>query len=110
MYSRFRTWLHTRKPRTIRRTPRLRLLVEPLENRLVPTGLSALGAHPNIIAALPQQTAGPMGYTPAQLRHAYGFDQISGLPNYNDAGKGQTIAIVDAYNDPNLRSDTQQFD
>jgi hypothetical protein len=46
------------------------------------------------------------------MRYAYGFDQISGLPNndYNNAGKGQTIAIIDAYNDPNLRSDTQQFD
>jgi hypothetical protein len=88
----------------------VRLRVEPLENRLLLTGPSALGAHPNIIAASPQQTAAPTGYTPAQLRQAYGLDQISGLSNYNNAGKGQTIAIVDAYNDPNLRSDTQQFD
>ena len=29
-----------------------------------------------------------------QIRHAYGFDQIEGN------GTGQTIAIVDAYNDP----------
>lgn len=110
MFSRFRTWLQARKPQPIRLASRPRLWVEPLENRLLLTAVSALGAHPNVIAASPQPTAGPTGYTPAQMRQAYGFDQISGLPNYNDAGKGQTIAIVDAYNDPNLRSDTQQFD
>jgi hypothetical protein len=112
MLFRFHTWLQTRKPQPIRRRPQLRPRVEPLENRLLLTGWSAFGAHPNVIAASPQQTAGPTGYTPAQLRQAYGFDQISGLPNndFNNAGKGQTIAIVDAYNDPNLRSDTQRFD
>lgn len=110
MLSRFRTWLQTRKPQPIRRTPRLRLRVEPLENRLLLTVASALGAHPDFIAASPDWTAGPTGYTPAQMRQAYGFDQISGLSNYNDAGKGQTIAIINFFSDPNLRSDTQQFD
>jgi hypothetical protein len=112
MFSRFRTWLQTRKPQPIRRTPRLRLWVEPLEDRLLLTGLSALGPHLNVIAVSPHQVNGPTGYTPAQMRHAYGFDQISGLPNndYNNAGKGQTIAIVNFFNDPTLRYDTQQFD
>jgi subtilase family serine protease len=56
------------------------------------------------------------GYTPAQIRHAYGFDQIPSLtsatdPNYynENAGKGQTIAIVDAYNDPNILGDVNTF-
>jgi hypothetical protein len=112
MFSRFRTWLQTRKPQPIRRAPRLRLGVEPLENRLLLTGASVLGAQPNVIAASPHWTAGPTGYTPAQMRQAYGFDQIRGLPNndYNNAGKGQTIAIVGFFSDPTLRSDTQQFD
>jgi hypothetical protein len=59
--------------------------------------------------AAPQSTPGPTGYTPAQVRHAYGFDQI----NFGGAagdGTGQTIAIVDAYDDPTLASDLVQFD
>jgi subtilase family serine protease len=48
-------------------------------------------------------TSGPKGYTPTQVRHAYGFDTI---PNQ---GQGQTIAIVDAYDDPNIASDLAKF-
>jgi len=44
------------------------------------------------------------GLTPAQVRNAYGFDQIAG------DGTGQTIAIVDAYDDPNILADLQKFD
>jgi len=43
-------------------------------------------------------------YTPAQIRHAYGFDQLS----YD--GTGQTIAIVDAYDDPTIEADLKAFD
>ena len=42
--------------------------------------------------------------TPAQIRHIYSLDQIS------DLGQGQTIAIVDAYDDPNIFSDADTFD
>ena len=42
-------------------------------------------------------------YTPAQLRHAYGFDQVS------NQGSGQVIGIVDAYDDPNIESDFAVF-
>jgi subtilase family serine protease len=45
-----------------------------------------------------------VGYTPAQIRHAYGFDQL-----WLD-GRGQTIAIVDAYDDPNIVNDLRTFD
>jgi len=45
-----------------------------------------------------------VAYTPDQIRAAYGID---GLPW---DGTGQTIAIVDAYDDPNLQGDLQQFD
>src|SRR5204863_348021 len=41
--------------------------------------------------------------TPAQVRHVYGFDQVSNL------GEGQTIAIVDAYDDPNVFADADTF-
>jgi hypothetical protein len=43
-------------------------------------------------------------FTPAQIQQAYQFDQVS----YD--GTGETIAIVDAYNDPNIQSDLDTFD
>ena len=54
------------------------------------------------------------GYTPQQIDKAYGFDSIS-LTNSSGGtvkgdGSGQTIAIVDAYNDPNIASDLKAFD
>src|SRR5262245_16047051 len=45
----------------------------------------------------------PASLTPAQVRHAYGLDQIAG------DGAGQTIAIVDAYDHPTIASDLHQF-
>src|SRR5439155_17012907 len=51
-------------------------------------------------------TTGPRGYTPTQVRHAYGLDMIFyGLGKIQNLGAGQTIAIVDAYDDPNIASD-----
>ena len=59
----------------------------------------------------PLGTLGPTGTTPAQIRHAYGFDQISFSGGTVAAdGSGTTIAIVDAYDDPNIASDLHQFD
>ena len=51
------------------------------------------------------------GYTPAEIRTAYGFDSAS-FSNGTVAadGAGQTIAIVDAFNDPNIRADLAVFD
>lgn len=46
----------------------------------------------------------PIGFSPAQIRHAYGFDQIA------NQGAGQIIAVVDAYDDPNAESDLAVFD
>ncbi len=53
----------------------------------------------------------PGAYTPSQISSAYGFNQIS----FNNGtvkgdGTGQTIAIVDAYNAPNIKSDLTTFD
>lgn len=44
----------------------------------------------------PSQT--PYGYTPAQLQSAYNLPSVTG-------GTGQTVAIVDAYDDPDAESD-----
>ncbi len=88
---------------------------EQLEPRalLSASALTALAAHP-LLSVLPQVTnAVPYGYAPAQIRHAYGFDQVSFSTAKGAAagdGSGQTIAIVDAYNDPNISSDLQAFD
>jgi hypothetical protein len=43
------------------------------------------------------------GYTPAQVRQAYSFTGVG-------TGAGQTIAIVDAYNDPTIAADLTAFD
>ena len=43
------------------------------------------------------------GYTPRQIRGAYGVSQ-SGM-----TGKGQTVAIVDAYASPTMLSDANQY-
>jgi hypothetical protein len=58
---------------------------------------------------VPLSTSGPTGYTPAQVRHAYGFDQVW-FGGVAGTGAGQTIAIVDAYDDPNIAGDLHQFD
>jgi hypothetical protein len=61
----------------------------------------------------PQSTAAATGgYTPTQIQQVYGFNQIVGLPNgnYNNAGAGQTIAIIDWNVDPDVSHDLQQFD
>ena len=59
-------------------------------------------------AALPMAAPGPTGFTPAQIRQAYGLDQISfgGTPA---DGRGTTIAIVTAYDSPNIAADLATF-
>jgi subtilase family serine protease len=46
----------------------------------------------------PDATSGPTGYTPADLQTAYGLGGLS-------ASKGTTVAIVDAFDNPNVESD-----
>lgn len=48
-------------------------------------------------------TSSPTGYSPAQIKKAYGFGS-----NFA-TGKGKTIAIIAAYGDPNLKSDVAAF-
>ncbi|HEX4132273.1 MAG TPA: ELWxxDGT repeat protein, partial [Pirellulales bacterium] len=60
---------------------------------------------------LPLVGSGAVGLTPVQIRHAYAIDQIyfSGGTIAGN-GAGQTIAIVDAYDDPTIASDLHNFD
>jgi len=49
-------------------------------------------------------TSGPAGgLTPAELSSAYGYEPATG-------GSGQTVAIVDAYDDPRIEADLAAFD
>jgi subtilase family serine protease len=69
--------------------------------------LSSLpAARTSYVVLHPSANPGPTnsGYTPAQIQQAYGFNQVS------NNGAGETIAIVDAYNDPNISSDLATFD
>jgi len=57
-------------------------------------------AYPPIrVSNLPQDPSTPTGILPVQFKAAYGFNQV---PNQ---GQGQTIALVDAFDDPNIESD-----
>ncbi len=63
--------------------------------------------HQGMVAPLGTVGAGSssvIGYTPIQVQHAYGFDQIP------LKGASTTIAIIDPAHDPNAFSDLQQFD
>lgn len=105
---------------------RRRLFIEPLEPRCLltadPASLDAL-VDPDVITAEPQASVLATsldpnatkslvsGYTPAQIRHAYGFDHVTfnGGKVVGD-GSGQTIAIVDAYDAPTIAQDLKTFD
>src|SRR5438093_12987089 len=55
----------------------------------------------------------PAALTPAQVRHAYGFDQIqfaTASGTVPGDGRGTTIAIVNAFNDPYVFGDLDTFD
>jgi subtilase family serine protease len=106
-----------------RRDRTLSIALEQLEDRCMP---SANPGVPSAITLSPtyvllqnggnqplDMSGSPAGYSPAQMRHAYGFDQISFPSGGNTVagdGTGQTIAIVDAYDDPNITSDLATFD
>ncbi len=56
-------------------------------------------AHTNVVVRDAQHYNTPTGILPVEFRAAYGFNQI---PNH---GAGVTIALVDAFKDPNIVSD-----
>jgi hypothetical protein len=74
-----------------------------LEGRADIASGSSRGASPHVTPA----NSGPI--TPAQMQQAYGVNQIS-FGGVTGNGSGQTIAIVDAYNDPDITADANSFD
>ena len=87
--------------------------VELLEEMVVPSSLKfyptyVLANHPS---TSPQASTGtPSGLSPSQIRTAYGFNQITLSNGKAGDGTGETIALVDAYDDPSIASDLATFD
>ena len=123
-----------RNPPGSRRRPSSRPCLEDLENRTAPAVLSIVPAAGAAISvqmrptfqlwqgigaateAVPRGSSpasflqplwsgSVSGFSPQQIRTAYGIDAISWGAIKGD-GTGQTIAIVDAYDDPNLVNST----
>jgi len=53
-------------------------------------------------------TGTPTAYTPFQMRRAYGFGDLADK-NYTNRGKGQAIAIIDAFHTPTAKRDLNAF-
>src|SRR3954447_24188370 len=85
------------------------LLIEGLETRqLLSGGPTLQPAITYLASSTPSTTI--EGYTPSEILKAYGFDKINLGNGVAADGKGQTIAIIDAYNDPNITADLKVFD
>jgi subtilase family serine protease len=78
----------------------MRYSIKPISGSL--TGL--LTTVSIVIAGTATKPASnPPGYNPTQIRHAYGFDQVSGT------GAGQLIAIVVPFGNINIQKDVNAF-
>jgi len=74
------------------------IMMQPVFGEKPPDGYARPPIHTK-----PFARTSPTGLTPTQTRHAYGFDLVT------NQGAGQTIAIVDAYDHPNIESDLAVF-
>jgi hypothetical protein len=110
-------WLKSLKKKRFPQVRSARPFVDQLERRDLLSGSAVTdhvlfnsGVSPNAFSS-----ASPTGYSPDQIRQAYGFNRISFLQGgdaaYNaNAGSGQTIAIIDGHDDPNIVNDLAAFD
>ncbi len=93
-----------------------REFVQGLEARTLFSTAASIILSPNIAlegASSSATYSTSTGYTPTQIRNAYGFSSVnfaSGSGTVAGLGQGQTIAIVDAFNDPNIAKDLSVFD
>lgn len=69
---------------------------------VVRSGYARCMAIQEITSQIRSNTGGPAGYHPADLQSAYKLPSSS-------AGSGQTVAIVDAFDDPNAESDLSVY-
>jgi hypothetical protein len=96
---------------------RVRPELEQLEARDVPSvDFSHMQVHPMFLANNIKPFVGPLGgpgygYSPQQMQHAFGVDQVTfSSGTIRGDGTGTTIAIVDAYDQPTMLADLQLFD
>jgi subtilase family serine protease len=105
----FKKWLARFNARRGKQSYHLGFL--QLEDRVVPSGGGIIPFYipsPNS-GPSPQNSpwTGPDGaYTPIAIQTAYGLTKLPSA----DTGAGQTIALVDAYNDPSIKNDLAVFD
>jgi hypothetical protein len=86
------------------------LLIEVLESRQLLSSSADVIVSPSLILNAAASSSGSVeGYTPAQIKAAYGISSIN-FTGVTGTGAGQTIAIIDAYSDPNIVSDLSVFD
>jgi hypothetical protein len=92
-----------RAPRPAGRRP----AVEELETRALPSFMTPLS-----FICSPLDASGSVpGYTPDQIRQAYGLNNLAFSGSSTQAnGQGQTIAIVTAFDNPKLAADLTAFD
>ena len=70
---------------------------------VAPGSAQAAVARPYVVGSGAASSGPAGGLTPSQLASAYGYEPEGG-------GAGQTIGIVDAFDDPNIESDLGTFD
>ena len=92
---------------------RRQLEVEPLEDRVTPSGgvimtpFLVRNHHPD----LPKNRPAARHRLHLRLRlHAAAITTAYGISQLTDQGSGQTIAVIDAYDDPNISSNLKKFD
>jgi hypothetical protein len=96
-------------PTRLPRKARADLSFETLECRVVPTVAINYDVL-NMSRGATDWTSSPSGgYTPDQIRTAYGISSIT-VNGHAGNGSGQTIAIIDPYDDPDIAADLATFD
>jgi hypothetical protein len=114
-----RTHVNSRRPSSATSNRSTRLTLETLEDRMVQSAtVQPTYVLHHAAAVGGANTSAIFGYTPAQIRAAYRIDKIS-FGGVTGDGSGQTIAIIDAFDDPSfvnstdanfLSSDLHKFD
>lgn len=88
----------------------MKSLLRALPAALLPVVALGIGtAHSQTVAQPPclQATGNSRCFSPAEIRSLYG---VNGLLNQGITGKGRTIAIIDSFGEPSIRSDLHAFD
>jgi subtilisin-like proprotein convertase family protein len=109
--------LWTNAPRPVQHTA-FRPQIEQLEDMVLPSAAQAFPTYHILQAArgtTAQPSANPLfnppGLNPSEVRGAYGINAISfSGGTVTGDGSGQTIAIVDAYDDTSIAGDLATFD